>query len=251
MGSCFSSVRSSGSVAPTWASSTSAKVISVDGDLRQYLAPVLVSHVLAEAEASSSSSFSSSSTSSSSSMFMCNSEGLYFDQVIPALELGDQLQANQIYFVLPSSKREQPLSASDMAALAVKASLALRKDNDGPNRRRKYSRISPLSSFVNLYNHTHLHLNKHKHDDDSSDGIQFQFDQDYYTTIRSSSSSAKKKAYNKTASSSSSSSSSSTPLGISRSGSVRKLQRFTSRRAKLAVRSFRIRLTTIYEGTIL
>ncbi|PON34258.1 poly polymerase [Parasponia andersonii] len=241
MGSCFSSVRSSGSVAPTWASSTtSAKVISVDGDLRQYPAPVLVSHVLAEAEASSSSS-------SSSSVFMCNSESLYFDQVIPALELEDQLQPNQIYFVLSSSKREQPLSASDMAALAVKASVALRKDNDGHSRRRKYSRISPLSSFVNLYNHTHLHLNKHKHDDDSSDGVQFQFDQDYYTTIGSSSSSAKKKPYNKTTSSSSST----TPLGISRSGSVRKLRRFTSTRAKLAVRSFRIRLTTIYEGTIL
>ncbi|XP_050259877.1 uncharacterized protein LOC126704941 [Quercus robur] len=34
-------------------------------------------------------------------------------------------------------------------------------------------------------------------------------------------------------------------------GSVRKLQRFTSRRAKMAVCSFRHRLSTIYEGTTL
>ncbi|CAI0398766.1 unnamed protein product [Linum tenue] len=38
---------------------------------------------------------------------------------------------------------------------------------------------------------------------------------------------------------------------LPRSGSIRKLQRYASRRAKLAVRSFRLRLATVYEGTVL
>lgn len=204
-------------------SNTSAKVISMNGDLRQYQAPVLVSYVLAAEETSSG--------STRSDLFICNSDSLYFDQVIPALEVEHQLQPNQIYFVLPSSKREHPLSASDMAALAVKASLALNNNQNHTRRRPKHSRISPLSTFL-----TH---NKHHHRNSSDDHdhaavIQYE-DHDYYVTIGSSSSSSAKKK----------------PLGISRSGSVRKLQRLTSRKAKMAVRSFRLRLTTIYEGTIL
>ena len=231
MGGCFSSVRLGSAAAGTSNSNPSAKVISINGDLRQYPAPVLVSHVLA-AETSTSSS-SSSSSLSENNVFICNSDSLYFDQVIPALEMEDQLQPNHMYFVLPSSKRERPLSSSDMAALAVKASLALSL-KDGRRRHRKYSRICPLS-FVN--GHKQHHHDDH-HDDDQ--GIQYD-DQDYYLTIGST---KKKKAP-------SAASGSTTPLGTSRSGSVRKLQRLTSRRAKLAVRSFRLRLTTIYEGTIL
>lgn len=70
-----------------------------------------------------------------------------------------------------------------------------------------------------------------------------QFDQDYYLTIAPS---KKKKG-----SGGGGGSGGTTPLGISRTGSVRRLQRLTSKRAKMAVRSFRLKLTTIYEGTIL
>ncbi|CAN1141547.1 hypothetical protein LINPERPRIM_LOCUS25557 [Linum perenne] len=38
---------------------------------------------------------------------------------------------------------------------------------------------------------------------------------------------------------------------IRRSGSIKKLQRYASRRAKLAVGSFKLRMATIYEGTVL
>ncbi|CAI9090119.1 OLC1v1024813C1 [Oldenlandia corymbosa var. corymbosa] len=45
---------------------------------------------------------------------------------------------------------------------------------------------------------------------------------------------------------------SSTPgLQASGSGSARKLQRFSSKRAKMVVRSFKLRLNTIYEGSVL
>ncbi|KAJ6336506.1 hypothetical protein OIU78_012992 [Salix suchowensis] len=40
-------------------------------------------------------------------------------------------------------------------------------------------------------------------------------------------------------------------IGFSRSGSDRSFKKYTSRRAKLAVRSFKLRLTTIHEGTAL
>ncbi|CAH2036671.1 unnamed protein product [Thlaspi arvense] len=41
-----------------------------------------------------------------------------------------------------------------------------------------------------------------------------------------------------------------TSSGYNRSGSVRNLRRYTSKRAKLAVRSFRLKLSTIYEGSV-
>ncbi|GJZ08146.1 nucleotide-binding alpha-beta plait domain-containing protein [Tanacetum coccineum] len=59
------------------------------------------------------------------SFFVCNSDNLYQDQAIPSLDSEDELDAGQIYFILPKSMLARGLSASDMASLAVKASLAL------------------------------------------------------------------------------------------------------------------------------
>ncbi|GJT82655.1 secreted RxLR effector protein 161-like protein [Tanacetum coccineum] len=59
------------------------------------------------------------------SFFVCNSDNLYQDQDIPSLDSEDELDAGQIYFILPKSMLARGLSASDMASLAVKASLAL------------------------------------------------------------------------------------------------------------------------------
>lgn len=219
MGSCLSSSVKS-PAAPT------AKVISVNGNLLEYPAPILVSQVLSHAQASSS----------SSDDFLCNSDGLYYDQPIPALDSEDQLHANYIYFVLPASKLESPLSASDMAALAVKASLALQKA-DG--HRRKKARISPLL-FVNQ-NQQSLHRDDFRVDNQHPQPQPQDYVYDSDITIGRP---TKKKPPPSPSSSSSS-------FGISRSASVKRFQRFTSRRAKLAVRSFRLRLSTIYEGTVL
>ncbi|GKB65200.1 nucleotide-binding alpha-beta plait domain-containing protein, partial [Tanacetum coccineum] len=59
------------------------------------------------------------------SFFVCNSDNLYQDQDIPTLDSEDELDACQIYFILLKSMLALRLSASDMASLAVKASLAL------------------------------------------------------------------------------------------------------------------------------
>ncbi|CAF1931749.1 unnamed protein product [Brassica napus] len=86
-----------------------------------------------------------SSSSRPSSYFLCNSDSLYYDDFIPAIEPEEILKADQIYFVLPVSKRHYRLTASDMAALAVKASVAMEKAVKNKNRRRKSGRISPVT----------------------------------------------------------------------------------------------------------
>ncbi|XP_010534439.1 PREDICTED: uncharacterized protein LOC104809985 [Tarenaya hassleriana] len=204
MGGCVSVGRSECESSPT------AKIVTVNGDLREYNVPVLASQVL-EAESAASSS------SRSTSYFICNSDSLYYDDFIPAIGSDEQLQADQIYFVLPISKRQNRLTAPDMAALAVKASVAIKNAAGKESRRRKKGRISPVVVL------------SQPSDTKGSTG-----ESTVYKGIP-----AKKTAPTKVSG------------GFSRSGSVRKLQRYTSRRAKLAVRSFRLRLSTIYEGSIL
>ncbi|EXB56243.1 hypothetical protein L484_024780 [Morus notabilis] len=229
-------------------SADTAKVISMDGALRQYATPVLVSQVLASAQITSS----SSSSSSSISYFLCNSDSLYYDELIPSLSFEEQLRPNQIYFLLPESKRQQPLSAVDMASLAVKASAALNTNgniisNSSVRRRNKAGRVSPLISMFNgRYHKKHVHVST---SEDGGAGIQYVHPQDYEYDLTIGLTGRPIKKKNSTASHNNNNNSSN--IRMTRSGSVRKLQRFASRRAKLAVRSFRLRLTTIYEGTIL
>nr|CAB3449182.1 unnamed protein product [Digitaria exilis] len=72
-------------------------------------------------------------------LFVCNSDALYFNEHPPALDPSDLLRPGQIYFVLPASMLEKPLSTADMAALAVRASLALAAASGTarPRRRRR------------------------------------------------------------------------------------------------------------------
>ncbi|XP_013590392.1 PREDICTED: uncharacterized protein LOC106298799 [Brassica oleracea var. oleracea] len=194
-------------------SSPAAKIVTVNGDLREYNVPVLASQVL-EAESMASSS------SRPSSYFLCNSDSLYYDDFIPAIEPEEILQADQIYFVLPVSKRQYRLTASDMAALAVKASVAMEKAAKNKNRRRKSGRISPVM-MMNQPNERLVVVNR------SSTMVQ------------------KGNLPNKTTQFKSTN-----IIGYSRSGSVRQLKRYASGRArKLAARSIK-RLSTIHEENI-
>ncbi|KAG8377179.1 hypothetical protein BUALT_Bualt08G0001200 [Buddleja alternifolia] len=211
MGCCMSSESSSSSSSSSADYSTSrrhrkpsANVVSLTGELRQYPLPVTVSQVL-QSETTAS--------SSPDSFFICNSDRLYFDHYIPSLDAQEELESGQIYFLLPISKLHYRLAASDMAALAVKASVALQKIN-ASRRNRKAARISPVLLSEDPQSSDHNHQ----------------------VQIKTSSPSA----------------SATRGLGVSRSGSVRrKLTRYSSRRAKLAVRSFRIKLNTIHEGSVL
>ncbi|KAE8704252.1 zinc-binding family protein [Hibiscus syriacus] len=192
MGICFSS--GTGDSVSDSTHRPAAHVVSINGDLHKYCLPVFVSQVL-HAEASPS-------------IFLCNSDSLCYDEYIPALDVDHQLQANQIYFVLPVSKLQQRLASTDMAALAFKASRAIENDSKNDSNRRKKARISPVIVVA------------------SAAGGSVPDDKSF----------AKPQPQ---------------PPGMSRSGSIRKFQRYTSRRAKLAVRSFKLRLSTIYEGSVL
>ncbi|KAL7244563.1 hypothetical protein ACSBR2_000026 [Camellia fascicularis] len=136
MGGCLSSIdkadsergSGSGSGLPT------SNVISANGDLHKYTIPVTVSQVLhmefptlppSPSSSSSSSNSISNSNWNSAKFFVSSSDLLYYDEYIQALNGEYQLQPDQLYFVLPASKLQYPITASDMAALAAKASLAL------------------------------------------------------------------------------------------------------------------------------
>lgn len=191
MGGCFSSEISS-SVAESSSlvkeDKSFANVVYLDGCLRRYSLPIRVFQVL----------------DSESGVFLCNSDSLSFDDYIPKLAPDDRLQPAQIYFILPVSKLNYRVTGRDMAALAVKASVALQNYNKNTRLGKSKARISPVVVTANEVR---------------NDPPQSQ------PRVQAN--------------------------GISGSGSVRKLQRFSSRRAKLAVRSFKLRLNTIYEGSIL
>ncbi|CAI9771465.1 unnamed protein product [Fraxinus pennsylvanica] len=180
---------------------SSANVVLLNGELRQFSVPTTVSQVL-------------ESVNSTLGSFVCDSDCLYFNDYIPALAPEDALEESQIYFVLPKTKLQYRLTASDMAALAVKASVALDKMNAAASthRRKRKSRISPVMV-----------------PDQNSESYQ------------------KKSFVNNN---NAAKPSTSAQLGVSRSSSVRKLQKYSSRRAKMAARSFKIRLSTIYEGSV-
>ncbi|MQL89834.1 hypothetical protein Taro_022417 [Colocasia esculenta] len=107
MGSCQSTDIAAGAVGipPT------AKVITLAGYLREHSTPVAASDVLGG--------------DCAADCFLCSSDRLYCGDNIPALGPEELLLPGQIYFVLPAAKLRYPLSREDMAALAVRASLAL------------------------------------------------------------------------------------------------------------------------------
>ncbi|XP_047328676.1 uncharacterized protein LOC124932115 [Impatiens glandulifera] len=238
MGSCLSSssaatVRRGGSDLQKQ-SSNKANVVSPNGQLRQYEVPITVAGVLIDDQKLES--MEEVVGVSKSAFFICNSDNLYFNEHIKAMDMDDVLQAGQIYFLLPSSKLRLPLSASEMAALAVKATIALQKtppsssDSNRGRRQSKKARISPVveeAAKVSSYN---------PYIDGGEDySVQKTVKNGNYYPIGTLASSSSK----------------SSSLSM-RSGSVRKLQRNPSKRARIfmAARSFKIKLSTIYEGSI-
>ncbi|GJS95032.1 nucleotide-binding alpha-beta plait domain-containing protein [Tanacetum coccineum] len=175
MGACMSSAGDS-----IQKSTHYAFVISTDGELRQYPTPIFVSEVLQYEKPS---------------FFVCNSDNLYQDQDIPSLDSEDELDAGQIYFILPKSMLALRLSASDMASLAVKASLALDSN----------TRISPMVLMETSQINVVVKEEENKQNDYKNGGLR-----------------------------------------VSKSRSIRKMPR--SRKARLAARSFRLKLSTIYEN---
>ncbi|KAJ0964991.1 hypothetical protein J5N97_026129 [Dioscorea zingiberensis] len=131
MGSCFSSSSSVVDSKPV------ARLISLDGALIEYSVPVSVSQILGDDD-------------NSWSCFVCDADSLLFNSYIPPLSPQEWLQNEHIYFVLPVSMLDYPLTGLDMAALAVKASEALNNAAQDKNGRRRSSRtiqVIPVDDF--------------------------------------------------------------------------------------------------------
>ncbi|KAK8613763.1 hypothetical protein V6N13_101519 [Hibiscus sabdariffa] len=54
--------------------------------------------------------------------FLCNSELMYVDSRLPHVPEDEQLQPDQIYFLMPLSKSQATLSLQELCSLAIKAS---------------------------------------------------------------------------------------------------------------------------------
>jgi hypothetical protein len=124
MGSCVS--RSGTAAAESVSVSVhalTAKVVDLDGSMAQFAAPVTAHEALAATATATAGG--GGAAPSSSSRFLCCSDALDFDAPITALAAHDALRPGQLYFALPTSMLGRPLSAQDMAALAVKACAAL------------------------------------------------------------------------------------------------------------------------------
>ncbi|KAG9440855.1 hypothetical protein H6P81_021020 [Aristolochia fimbriata] len=106
-----------------------AKLILQDGKLQEFSYPVKVSYVLQR----------------NPSCFICNSDEMDFDDFVSAIGGDEELQPGQLYFALPLSWLKHPLQAEEMAALAVKASSALRKRGSPCGCRRKTAVVPAFS----------------------------------------------------------------------------------------------------------
>ncbi|GLT44305.1 hypothetical protein SLA2020_182100 [Shorea laevis] len=114
MGNCVASQLSAKGGSVNWLPST-AKVIHLDGSLLEFPHPVKSSSVL----------------SLNPDCLLCNSEQIYVDSLIPQMPGDEELELGQIYFLIPLSKSQDPISLQDMCTLAAKASAALTRLNVG------------------------------------------------------------------------------------------------------------------------
>lgn len=128
MGACVSFSRSPPPASSTPEASHSqraagtptAKVVSLDGSMAQLAAPVTAREALALARG-----HGDGERPRPRPLFLCSSDELGYDAPPRALAAGEALQPGQLYFVLPASALRRPMSAKDMAALAVRAATAL------------------------------------------------------------------------------------------------------------------------------
>ncbi|PIA52451.1 hypothetical protein AQUCO_01000374v1 [Aquilegia coerulea] len=101
--------RTRGANAITW--SSTVKVVHLDGRLQEFTEPIKVGHILSQ----------------NPSCFLCSSETMYVDTLMPHVPYAEELQLGQIYFLMPLSQSFVPLSLTDLCDLAIKAGQALSK----------------------------------------------------------------------------------------------------------------------------
>jgi hypothetical protein len=92
-----------------------AKLIFEDGKLEEFSYSIRVSQIVRR----------------NPKCFVCKADDMEFDEYVPAINENEHLQLGRLYFALPSSWLNNPLSTEQMAALAVKANSALKMSTRG------------------------------------------------------------------------------------------------------------------------
>ncbi|KAL5704938.1 hypothetical protein ACHQM5_023294 [Ranunculus cassubicifolius] len=107
---------------------STVKIIHIDGRLQEFKQSIVAKHILSQ----------------NPNLFLCSLESINIDSYIPQVPENEELQLGQIYFLLPISKFHFPISLSDLCTLAIRASIALSKNDvssfsDGKNVRLRSS----------------------------------------------------------------------------------------------------------------
>lgn len=104
------------------AAAATVKVVNLDGSMARL---AVAGTVVTAREALAAGDGSGRRHRTLPPLFLCSADELGFDAPPRALAADEALQPGQLYLVLPDSALRRPLTAKDMAALAVKAATAL------------------------------------------------------------------------------------------------------------------------------
>ncbi|XP_030439715.1 uncharacterized protein LOC115661627 [Syzygium oleosum] len=132
MGNCAASQNTrNGGLAMTthhhnWSSSSppsTLKVIHMDGRLQEFTQDIKASHLLSQ----------------NPNCFLCSSDSMFIDSIVPQIHEEEDICLGQLYFLLPLSMSRVPLSFRELCMLAIKASAVLESSS---SLRRRKDRVS-------------------------------------------------------------------------------------------------------------
>ncbi|XP_048135639.1 uncharacterized protein LOC125315240 [Rhodamnia argentea] len=104
-----------------WSSSppSTLKLIHTDGRLQEFTQTIKASHLLSQ----------------NPNCFLCSSESMFIDSIVPRIHEEEDLCLGQLYFLLPLSMSQAPLSFRELCVLAIKASTALESSSRSSKRK--------------------------------------------------------------------------------------------------------------------
>ncbi|GLJ14954.1 hypothetical protein SUGI_0244060 [Cryptomeria japonica] len=104
-----------------------AKVIFFNGVMKEFSEPIKAGEIIEQ----------------NPGYFLCHWDSLYIDRSMVSVNSKEELELGELYFLLPLSKLQYVLSASDMAAMVFKANSASKQIISSKERDNMYCKILP------------------------------------------------------------------------------------------------------------
>ncbi|KAF8028325.1 LOW QUALITY PROTEIN: hypothetical protein BT93_E1057 [Corymbia citriodora subsp. variegata] len=122
-----------------WPSSSPStlKVIHMDGRLQEFTQTIKASHLLSQ----------------NPNCFVCSSESMFIDSIVPQIHEEQDLCLGQLYFLLPLSMSRVPLSIRELCMLAIKANAVLESSSSLRGRKEFYKQSKTVSSSDRGWRH--------------------------------------------------------------------------------------------------